>query len=279
SSGVVVAAAGLCCAATTTHDMAPTGRWNRMWFLLVSTFVPLLSLHADAARLGGEGVALTRSGDVLRADGSTQEEYEVRESDPITAHFISLGSAAQKLLNKSGYAFGSLVGISHSDRDKEYGEGPDRTAWFPMVVFLDVFEEGSGDNGEDITARYEVALDFHPKTIAAPGLVVLAAWRINTDGGVAAILDVLPAEEKGFLEKNRPGITMMFGVIIASGIVKFLSRRGIERLVNKAKADRQEATATAAPGTEAEPSVAAARGKGAQNPKKKKEGGSNVKQD
>lgn len=41
-------------------------------------------------------------------------------------------------------------------------------------------------------------------------------------GGAAAKLDVLPAEEKGFLEKNRPGITMMFGVIIASGIVKFL---------------------------------------------------------
>ncbi|CAB1121411.1 unnamed protein product [Ectocarpus sp. CCAP 1310/34] len=258
--------------------MAPTGRWNRMWFVLVITFVTLLSSHADAARLGGEGVALTRSGDVLSADGSTQEEYEVRESDPITAHFISLGSAAQKLLNKSGYAFGSLVRISHSDRDKEYGEGPERTAWFPMVVFLDVFEEGSGDNGEDMTARYEVALDFHPKTIAAPGLVVLAAWKINTDGGVAAKLDVLPAEEKGFLEKNRPGITMMFGVIIASGIVKFL-RRGLERLVKKAKADRQEGTATAAPATEAEPSVAAARGKGAENPKKKKEGGNNVKQD
>lgn len=57
------------------------------------------------------------------------------------------------------------------------------------------------------------------------------------------------------------------------------SRRGIERLVKKAKADRQEGTATAAPGTEAEPSVAAARGKGAENPKKKKKGGNNVKQD
>lgn len=41
-------------------------------------------------------------------------------------------------------------------------------------------------------------------------------------GGVAAVLDVLPAEEMGFLEKNRPGISMMFGVIIASGVVKFL---------------------------------------------------------
>lgn len=49
-----------------------------MRFLLVGAVVTLLSLHADAARLGGEGVALTRSGDVLRADGSTQEEYEVR---------------------------------------------------------------------------------------------------------------------------------------------------------------------------------------------------------
>lgn len=37
-----------------------------------------------------------------------------------------------------------------------------------------------------------------------------------------AVLEVLPAEEMGFLDKNRQGITMMFGVIIASGVVKFL---------------------------------------------------------
>lgn len=35
------------------------------------------------------------------------------------AHFVSLGSAAQKLLNKSGYAYGSIVQITHSDSDKE----------------------------------------------------------------------------------------------------------------------------------------------------------------
>ena len=34
-------------------------------------------------------------------------------------HFVSLGLAAQKLLNKSGYAYGSIVRIAHSDRDKE----------------------------------------------------------------------------------------------------------------------------------------------------------------
>ena len=33
-------------------------------------------------------------------------------------HFVSLGSAAQKLLNKSGYAYGSIEKIAHSDRDK-----------------------------------------------------------------------------------------------------------------------------------------------------------------
>lgn len=30
----------------------------------------------------------------------------------------------------------------------------------------------------------QVALDFHPKTIAAPGLVVLGAWKLNTDGEI-----------------------------------------------------------------------------------------------
>lgn len=34
-------------------------------------------------------------------------------------HFVSLGLAAQKLLNKSGYAYGSIMRITHSDRDKE----------------------------------------------------------------------------------------------------------------------------------------------------------------
>lgn len=41
-------------------------------------------------------------------------------------------------------------------------------------------------------------------------------------GGVAASLTVLPPEPTSFLEQNRAGITMMFGVIIASGVVKFL---------------------------------------------------------
>lgn len=49
-------------------------------------------------------------------------------------------------------------------------------------------------------------------------------------GGVLAVLDVLPAEEMGFLAKNRPGITMMFGVIIASGIVKFLRFVRVRRI-------------------------------------------------
>lgn len=39
------------------------------------------------------------------------------------AHFVSLGAAAQRLLNKSGYAYGSVVRVAHSDRDKEVGVG------------------------------------------------------------------------------------------------------------------------------------------------------------
>lgn len=46
--------------------------------------------------------------------------------------------------------------------------------------------------------------------------------RLTPAGEVLASLEVLPAEEMGFLEKNQAGITMMFGVIIASGIVKML---------------------------------------------------------
>lgn len=55
--------------------------------------------------------------------------------------------------------------------------------------------------------RFRVFLSPLPSTLA---------------GGVVAVLEVLPAEEMGFLDKNRQGITMMFGVIIASGVVKFL---------------------------------------------------------
>lgn len=41
-------------------------------------------------------------------------------------------------------------------RNQLYGEGPERTAWFPMVLVLDVLEEGTGDDGEDVTSQYEV---------------------------------------------------------------------------------------------------------------------------
>ena len=44
-------------------------------------------------------------------------------------------------------------------RDQLYGEGPERAAWFPMVIVLDVLEEGTGDDGEDVTSRYEVSHD------------------------------------------------------------------------------------------------------------------------
>ena len=39
------------------------------------------------------------------------------------AHFISVGLASQKLLQASGYAFGLVMGLSHSDRDKEVPTG------------------------------------------------------------------------------------------------------------------------------------------------------------
>ncbi len=41
--------------------------------------------------------------------------------------------------------------------EHQYGEGPERKAWFPMVIILDVFEEGLGDDGEDVTSQYEVS--------------------------------------------------------------------------------------------------------------------------
>ncbi|CAM9964396.1 unnamed protein product [Pylaiella littoralis] len=258
--------------------MAPVGGWNRCWLVgMVVFLVATLACRCSAARPGRGGVVLSTSGSVVLEDGTTVEEYELRETDPMMAHFVSLGSAAQKLLNKSGYAYGSIVQITHSDSDKEYGEGPERTAWFPMVIFLDVFEEGVGDKGEDVTSRYEVALEYHPKTIVAPGVMILGARKLDKDGGVVATLDVLPPESMGFLEKNRSGITMMFGVIIASGIVKIL-RRGIERLMRKAKQDREEgAAAEAAAVTETKPTSEAAKSKGSDNPKRKKGGG--AKQD
>lgn len=52
-------------------------------------------------------------------------------------------------------------------------------------------------------------------------LFVLQCCR-RISGGAAVTLEVLPPEPKGFLERNRKGITMMFGVIIASSVVKFM---------------------------------------------------------
>ena len=51
--------------------------------------------------------------------------------------------------------------------------------------------------------------------------VIFQFWR-SISGGAAVSLEVPPPEPKGFLERNRKGITMMFGVIIASSVVKFM---------------------------------------------------------
>lgn len=253
----------------------PLTRRSRCWLLTAVAVLAALASPCSAMRPGGDkGVVLSKDGNVVQEDGTKVEEYELRESNPTAYHFVSLGSAAQKLLNKSGYAYGSIVRITHSDRDKEYGEGPDRAAWFPMVIVLDVFEEGTGDDGEDVTSQYEVTLDYQPRTVVPPGVVIFDARKLDADGGVVAHLDVLPAEEMGFLEKNRPGITMMFGVIIASGVVKFL-RRGIELLVRKAKQERGGETADNAKPSEAVQSRR--QGAGSGNPSKKKGGG--AKQD
>lgn len=44
---------------------------------------------------------------------------QLRQSDPTLGHLISIGSAAHATLRGSGYAFGKLVAIAHSDRDAE----------------------------------------------------------------------------------------------------------------------------------------------------------------
>eukprot|EP00904_Undaria_pinnatifida_P005705 jgi/Undpi1/2264/HiC_scaffold_13.g05650.m1 len=170
------------------------------------------------------------------------------------AHFISVGLASQKLLQASGYAFGLVMGLSHSDRDKEFGEELGRADWFPMAIFLDVMEEGPDegqgqDDSKEVTARYELSLDYNPKAFADPGLVILEAWKLDADGGPPVSLEVLPPVPKGFLERHRKGITMMFGVIIASSAVKFM-RRCIERLARKAKQDEEKEASAAAASTE-----------------------------
>ena len=38
----------------------------------------------------------------------------------------------------------------------QYGEGPDRQEWFPMVITLEVLEAGADDEGEDVPVQYEV---------------------------------------------------------------------------------------------------------------------------
>lgn len=50
-----------------------------------------------------------------------------------------------------------LVTRNYSESPQQYGEGPERAAWFPMVINLDVLEEGTGDDGGDVTSRYEVS--------------------------------------------------------------------------------------------------------------------------
>lgn len=45
---------------------------------------------------------------------------------------------------------------------------------------------------------------------------------LSISGGPPVSLEVLPPVPKGFLERHRKGITMMFGVIIASSAVKFM---------------------------------------------------------
>ncbi|CAM9377201.1 unnamed protein product, partial [Laminaria digitata] len=215
--------------------MAPVKEgWLRGGLVVLTVAVAMMCSCCHAARPGGQvGVTLTPSHSVVIEDGSTAvEEYELRQSDPKLAHFVSLGLASHKMLQTSGYAFGTLVRISHSDRDQEYGEGPEREAWFPMGLLLDVTEEGPDDGFEDqqdVTAQYEVILDYDPQTFTSPGLVILEARKLDAGGGAAVSLEVLPPEPKGFLERNRKGITMMFGVIIASSVVKFM-RRSIERL-------------------------------------------------
>ena len=44
-----------------------------------------------------------------------------------------------------------MVGV-----EKQYGEGPGREEWFPMVILLDVTEEGQEEE-QNMTAQYEVS--------------------------------------------------------------------------------------------------------------------------
>lgn len=41
----------------------------------------------------------------------------------------------------------------------QFGEGPDRQEWFPMVIVIEVMEAGADDESEDVTVQYEVSVD------------------------------------------------------------------------------------------------------------------------
>ncbi|CAM9301199.1 unnamed protein product [Ascophyllum nodosum] len=98
-----------------------------------------------------------------------------------------------------------------------------------MVITLEVLEAG-----EDVPVQYEVSLDYDPKGVATPGLVIIEARKLGADGTGPVTLEVLPPKPSSFIERNKGGIVMFLGVVTASGIVKFL-RRGFEKLLKIVK--------------------------------------------
>ncbi|CAM9189172.1 unnamed protein product [Choristocarpus tenellus] len=111
---------------------------------------------------------------------------------------------------------------------------------FPMLIVLTVMEDDTAWDGEGneeanlVEVNYEVTLGFDPIQYVRPGLVVASARKLTAEGMVAAVLEVPPTEENSFFEKNRRGITLMLGVIIASAVVRVI-RRGIEVLLARWK--------------------------------------------
>jgi len=61
----------------------------------------------------------------------------------------------------------------------QFGEGPERQAWFPMVIILHVFEEGSGDDGEDVTSQYEVSFIHCRQSPRIPLRTLLPACAVH----------------------------------------------------------------------------------------------------
>eukprot|EP00622_Pseudochattonella_farcimen_P002632 FR737605.1.p1 GENE.FR737605.1~~FR737605.1.p1 ORF type:complete len:263 (+),score=28.26 FR737605.1:108-791(+) len=167
-------------------------------------------------------------GHMIKRERGKSSVDQIAKENPAMARFMKLGKFAHGELNALGYAVGNMTNLASSDRKHQFetedGENKAPPDTWTQTIIVSVSETYQKEGHPSTRIRkYECVMHVDPKKYVKR-VVMLHAWVLDndTDERTEPELYIPEHEEKTWLHKFGPHFVTICGVVVCSGLAKWL---------------------------------------------------------